>query len=269
MRAALADRGGDPAVVARVRRVHGPAGAGGLRIEPVLEERDTKFAERRQPLGRNAITGEGLEPLAVLLHEPGADAVGADRLGDGAQEVAHHALHVEGRGHRAAGRQQRLGLGQLRPCLPRELGVLHGQAHLRGHALDQADLRRREDAPGPPPDEEQTAHGRAMGHGRHEQHRVLGKRAGPLAVEARIVQHVRAPRGAPGVPGLEQPGKPLEHDRAAHERIDEVLGDVVAGHGEQPLATRVEEIGAGHVGPEGACDLARHAAHDVAAGVGL
>ena len=100
----LAHRGRQPRVVRRVAREHGPLRASGLRVEGVLEQREAEPAKGVEPVGRDVIAGDRLHPLAVLLHEPGPDTVGAERRGDGFQEVAEQRLHVERGGQRAAHR---------------------------------------------------------------------------------------------------------------------------------------------------------------------
>src|SRR5258707_668407 len=81
-------------------------------------------------------------------------AVGPETVRHVAQELAGQDIHVESRGERLAHRQERLRLVELQLRLSRQIHVLHAEADLGGHALDEPHLRLPELASGLPPDQE-------------------------------------------------------------------------------------------------------------------
>ena len=263
VRRPLADDRRQARIVGGVGGEHWPLGARRLLVQAVGGQGQPHIAQRAEPLRRHPVTRQRRQPLPGLVEHPQPDGVGVERVRDLPEEVAHQALHVERGRHRPGHRQQRLGLGQLALGLPGEVGVLHRQAHLGRHALDEPDLRRAEHAAGVPPDEEQAADGLAVGHRRGEQERVRRQRPGPLAVEARVGVHVAADHRAALLPGRQQRGELLEHQRPLGEEPQELSRHVVAGRRQQALAALVDEVDAHHVGAEGAAHLGRHPADRV------
>ena len=127
---------------------------------------------------------------------------------DGAGEVVEH---------RQLG-EQRLALLEPEPRLARQVGVVHEQPDLGGHAFDQAHLLRRERAPGLPPDEEHPADRLAAGQGGREEDGVRADALEHLLVDAGIVLHVRGPGRPPLVPQLTESGHARRARRGARGR---------------------------------------------------
>jgi hypothetical protein len=152
---------------------------------------------------------------------------------------------------------------ELQLRLSRQLHVLHAEADLGGHALDEPHLRLAELAPGLPPDQEDrpdrlTPHG-----GGSEEDGVGADVLEHLAVEAWVRQGVRGPDGPPLAPCLGQGRKAREDEGPGQEMLEQVLGHVVTRGGHERVALGIEAVDPDHVGPEGVGHLARHRAHEV------
>ena len=152
--------------------------AAGLRDERG-EASPLRAAKRRRVEHPRAVTKEGKrnEVSRGLVGDSEDHVADVEEPRDLALDGFDHVLLVELARYRAReivqdGQlgEQRLRLLQSEPGLTRELGILHGEADLRGYALDEPHFLGRELPPGAPPDEEDGAHRRAMGHGGREEH---------------------------------------------------------------------------------------------------
>ena len=208
----LADLAGNPLVVHRVGRHDTASRPRGLRIERMLNDRDPQPARQGDQVRRDVVAREGLHPLAAVVHEPHPGAVGSEGVHDVSQELSRHGIEIQGGGESAAHGEQALGFFQLLLRLARQVGVLHRQADLDGHALDEADLGRLELLPRSPPDEEQRAHRFTAHHGRGEEHGVRIHAGEGLRIDARVALDVRGPERAAGPPDIVQHGEAPQHE---------------------------------------------------------
>ena len=261
---------GQPWIVHPVGRHHRLPPPQGVLVEGVTaDERDPDAAHVREMFGGDVIAGQRRHRLPVVLHQPHAGQVRAQAAHHVPEQLSCERLHVERRGQRLAHRQQGLRLLQLGRGLARQLRVLHAEADLGGHALQQAHLRIRELPPGLPPHQEQGADRLAAHGGGREQHRVRVETGHRLRVEARIRPGVRRPRGAAVAPALGERGESRQLERMGDEVLAQVRGHLMAGHRHQRVVLGIEGVDAGHVRPEGLSDLAGHQAHEILRGVRL
>ena len=219
----------DAEVVGRVGRDHRLAAAGRLAEEGVVVEADAHVAERGERLRRHVIARERGHPLPVLFEQPHPRGVGAKAVGHVAEELAGERVEIEGGGEGLAHREEGLGLLQLLLGLPRQVRVLHAEADLGRHALDQAHLGLGELAAGPPPHQEDRAHRLPAHGGRREQHRVGRDPLQRLRVEAGIGVGVAAPGRPAGPPRRHQVREAREGEVAGGEPLEQLLGHVIAG----------------------------------------
>jgi hypothetical protein len=201
-------------------------------------------------------------------HRVGGGVAQRDAREIGAGEVARrladplqHRVEVERRVDRLHELREDVALAQPLFRLPPQL---QREAHLRGHALEQAQLDLRGGAPARPPDEEEPAHERAVGDRGREERRVRRQHA-HVGHPARVGDRVHRPYGLEGFGGREQRVAGGDAEGGIPEPVHALLGHVIAAHGDERLRG-IDAVCAHHVGGEGARHFARDQAHGVGSG---
>jgi hypothetical protein len=174
-----------------------PGRPGGLE-ERVAPERDRPGPHVGHKGLRHVVAGNRPEPLFIAVGQEGADRVRAEGPRRLAGDTPQRLGEIDGRAHRLADAQERLGLAAPDLPLPQEVGPVQGAGRVVRERGQQGDVLAGKDA-GSLLERGEDAHHPAPEADRHLQHRPVAELPHDARVApVRVALHVGRPLRSPG-----------------------------------------------------------------------